>query len=446
MFYTMRKYYYWPHMSADVYNTVMGCEACAKDGIRQRKIAAKLKLFPATFPLESVALDYVGPLPKSHRGNDHLLVITDRYSKLTRTVPLKNPSARDTARAFCSHWAFIYGPPVTLLSDNGGHFTAKFFQDVCITMGIKNLYTTSYHPRTNGQTERFNRTIISALRHYVNENHRDWDDYTDVLTYSYNTQVHRATSHTPFELVLSRPPKPGVIKDLPTMRGISTAQLKLRFLSVLRHLFENSDNELKYSQEKYKEHFDQSVRQRALPAPGSYVYLRLHVANRDNTPETAPQVQRNKLRYKVEGPYEVLRSSSDSNTVVILKNGLEDTVSADHMMPSPRLPDIRTSTDESTPAPQGTNHGLSRYVFDRIVNHGYDPDDNRTMMYLVKWHGYSSAHNTWQYANTLPYNTVARYCRRNNLPIPRAPRTPLLRINRSDRIAEPNSVGGTPRS
>ena len=84
MFYSMRRHYYWPSMSLDVYNTVKRCEPCAKESIRLRKHTEKLKLFPATFPLEGVALDYLGPLPTTKNGYTHLLVIADRYSKLTR--------------------------------------------------------------------------------------------------------------------------------------------------------------------------------------------------------------------------------------------------------------------------------------------------------------------------------------------------------------------------
>ena len=136
-------------------------------------------------------------------STNHLLVVTNWYSKLTRSIPLKNPNATNCARAFRLNWAFVYGPPVTLLNDNGQNFAAKFFQHVCRIMKMKNLFTTSYHPRTNGQTERFNRTICLALRPYVNNNQKDWDEYADVLTFGYNTQVRRTKGLMPFELVLS---------------------------------------------------------------------------------------------------------------------------------------------------------------------------------------------------------------------------------------------------
>lgn len=77
--------------------------------------------------------------------------------------------------AFVNHSVFVNGPPDSLLSDNENQFVSKFFQNVCRILGIKNLFTTTYHPQLNGQVERFNRTILAALRHYVVDLANDWD-------------------------------------------------------------------------------------------------------------------------------------------------------------------------------------------------------------------------------------------------------------------------------
>ena len=110
-----------------------------------------------------MAMDILGPLPKTEHGNRFLLVITDRFSKLTRTVPLRTITALVVAKAFCDAWVFSYGPPHYLLTDNGTQFNAKFFLAVCRELGIAKIFTTAYHPQTNGQVERFNRTIINSL-------------------------------------------------------------------------------------------------------------------------------------------------------------------------------------------------------------------------------------------------------------------------------------------
>jgi transposase InsO family protein len=111
-------------------------------------------------------------------------VISDRYSKVTRTVPLRTVTALSVARAFCDHWAYVYGPPISLLTDNEPQFTAKFFQAVWSELGIQKIFTKAYHPQTNGRVERYNRTILASLRGYVSKRQDDWDDLTSAVKLS----------------------------------------------------------------------------------------------------------------------------------------------------------------------------------------------------------------------------------------------------------------------
>ena len=132
----MRKNYFWSGMASDVAETVRNCTTCAKNRVKERKRTSFLKLFPANGPLEYVSMDILGPLPKTDHGNRFLLVITDRFSKLTRTVPLRTITAMVVAKAFCESWVFSYGAPRYVLTDNGTQFNAKFFLAVCRELGI----------------------------------------------------------------------------------------------------------------------------------------------------------------------------------------------------------------------------------------------------------------------------------------------------------------------
>ena len=97
---------------------------------------------------------------------------------------MKGISAADVAKYFVNDWVFQYGPLTELISENGGCFTSKFFLNVCSILSIKNNFTTTYHPQANGQVERYNRTILATLRTYVADHPKDWDLYTDALTYA----------------------------------------------------------------------------------------------------------------------------------------------------------------------------------------------------------------------------------------------------------------------
>ena len=174
--------------------------------MKLRKRTHPLRLFPAQRPLESLSIDILGPLTKTKKGHRFLLVITDRFTKLTQVISLKRIDAYTVAVTFVEAWIFKYGPPKTLISDNSKQFAAKFFQPVCSLLGLSNIFTSTSNPQTNEQVKRYNRTILVMLRNYVNEHQDDWDRYAKALTYAYNNHVHRSTGTTPFSLVLSRPP------------------------------------------------------------------------------------------------------------------------------------------------------------------------------------------------------------------------------------------------
>ena len=347
LLYTLRQRYYWPIMSVDAYSTARMCPDCAKARIKLRKHNSELKTFPPSGPLEYIAIDILGELPRTPRGHRYLLVMTDRYSKLTRTVPLRKITAETVAQAFITHWVFVYGAPVKLLSDNGSQFTSRFFLAVCKILSIESVFTTAYHPQTNGQVERFNRTLVSTLRHYLADNQRDWDQYTDALTYGYNCTVNRMIGMRPFELVLSRTPSPLSLQQTPLLApSASRAHFKFRFLAWLRGLMATADKNLIAGQDRYKNDFDKRIR---LPTPeyqvGDQVLVNREAALRSEERTDKDRVN-NKLAPRTEGPFPVVKV--DDHTVTILRGtGLKDRISRDRVVKSPPL---RNAVEGATPS------------------------------------------------------------------------------------------------
>ena len=84
---------------------------CARNQVKLPKHTNHLKRFPEEEPLQAISMDMLGPLPLTERGKRFLLVITDRFSKLTAVVPLRTTNAYSVAIAFCEEWIFKYGPP-----------------------------------------------------------------------------------------------------------------------------------------------------------------------------------------------------------------------------------------------------------------------------------------------------------------------------------------------
>lgn len=87
---------------------------------------------------------------------------------------MKRICGKDVAQVFVKHWVAIFGPALWLLSDSLRQFAAKPCTHVSEMVGTTNLFTTTYHPQANRKEERFNRTLLNALRLYLLDYLKDW--------------------------------------------------------------------------------------------------------------------------------------------------------------------------------------------------------------------------------------------------------------------------------
>lgn len=83
----------------------------------------------------------------------------------------------------------IHEPLGHSIADNGRQLMSKFFQVVCRILHVHTSFRTTYHQQTNGQVERFDQTILSALRFCIPHDPRDWDLYWPTLNYAYKRQL-----------------------------------------------------------------------------------------------------------------------------------------------------------------------------------------------------------------------------------------------------------------
>jgi hypothetical protein len=93
--------------------------------------------------LSFVAMDILGPLPKTKQGNRFVLVMCDRFSKLVQTVALPSQTKEVTSRVLVERWVAVYGIPEVILTDNGSNFASRFFKIVTTILGI---HQCSPHP------------------------------------------------------------------------------------------------------------------------------------------------------------------------------------------------------------------------------------------------------------------------------------------------------------
>ena len=144
----------------------------------------------------------LGPLPVTARGNKYLLVLTDYFSKWVEAIPVANQEASTVCNAFIE-FVSRFGLPAEIHSDQGKNFEGLLLKLLCDRFGIHKTRTTPFRPQSDGQTERFNRTLLAALSK-ICDRQENWDEYVPLVCMYYRASVHAATGVTPALLMLGR--------------------------------------------------------------------------------------------------------------------------------------------------------------------------------------------------------------------------------------------------
>uniref|UniRef100_A0A3Q0R4V2 Gypsy retrotransposon integrase-like protein 1 n=1 Tax=Amphilophus citrinellus TaxID=61819 RepID=A0A3Q0R4V2_AMPCI len=168
--------FFWPNMTSDVKKYVVSCCLCQATKPTQRKTAGLMVPIQPQRPWEYTGVDYVGPLPRTQRGNAYILVFVDYFSKWIEVSAVREATAQVAADKFITEIFAQHGSPSNLISDRGTPFVSDLFEHVLSTLGTEHRLTTAYHPQTNA-TERVNRTLKTAIRAYVDDKHTSWDKY-----------------------------------------------------------------------------------------------------------------------------------------------------------------------------------------------------------------------------------------------------------------------------
>ena len=194
--------FFWYRMTKDIRHHVLGCGVCSLNKKAHRKARGELNLFHAGSPMERVHLDFLGPLPRTAAGNENILVLVDQFTKWVECIALPDQTALTTAKAMVEVFGRL-GFPLEIFTDQGRNFESELFKSVCDLLHIHKARTTPYHPSSNGQVERFNRTLMDAVRCFVGDQD-EWDLYLPQISAAMRSSINRSTGFTPNRLMLGR--------------------------------------------------------------------------------------------------------------------------------------------------------------------------------------------------------------------------------------------------
>nr|XP_051229268.1 uncharacterized protein LOC127347082 [Lolium perenne] len=150
-YHRLKKLFIWHGLKTAVDDFVRQCQVCQLSKHEHNKTTGKLQPLPVPeVAWQDISMDFITGLPKSD-GYDVIMVVVDRLTKFAHFVPLKHPfSASQVARALWDNVVKIHGVPLTIVSDRDTIFTSAVWRETLATAGTKLLYSTAYHPQTDG--------------------------------------------------------------------------------------------------------------------------------------------------------------------------------------------------------------------------------------------------------------------------------------------------------
>ncbi|KAJ9512027.1 hypothetical protein QJQ45_004586 [Haematococcus lacustris] len=253
--------------------------------------------------------------------------------------------------------------------------------------------SSAYHPQTDGQSERANRTVEDMLRPYLNHHKTDWDQHLAAVEFAYNSSTHVGTGFSPFYLNYGHHPRtPEALLQPPSTLVPSPAADA--FVTTMRSNIDIAKAALQRAVDKQKQQADKHRRHLEFNV-GDKVLLSTATLNLKTPSNSA------KLQPRYVGPFKVLTKVSP----VAYKLDLPTTM---RITPTFHISKLRPYLTTSSfpdrhvdlqPLPQLEN-GEEYFTIEAILGRRWN-DSQHAFQYLVKWKGYDDSFNSWEWGPAL---------------------------------------------
>jgi len=325
-------------------------------------------------------------------------------------------TAEQTAQLFYDIIFKLHGVPETCVSDRGTTFVNKFMGELLPKLGMEGCRTTAYHPQSDGQTERTNRTLEQYLRHYTAAMQDDWDEFLSSAEFAVNNAYQESVRNTPFVLNYGRHPRIPLtapfdyIRRLDDEQGVRlpidkhTGQFKVpaakRFQARMQDTLKAARDAMHEAQNRQKQYADLRRSERCF-AVGDLVMLNAKYINLKKPAEAT-----RKLLPRFIGPFKVIKKVGTPGKEVAYKLELPESMKRVHPVFHVSLLKPYHADGREQPAPPPIEvDGEQLWKFEDIL------DDRkarygRKREYLVKWLGFGHEHNSWEPESSFAHATA----------------------------------------
>lgn len=300
----IKRRFYWPGIENDVKSYVRKCEKCQKMKYSRYIKEPMVITTTASYALEKVFLDVVGPLDRDIENNKYILTVQCELSKFVEAYPLRNKETVSIAKSFVNNFILRFGIPKIIATDRGTEFISETMEEVCKLLNIEKLSSTAYHHQTIGSLENAHKHLGSFLRIQCDNHPETWSQWLPFWCFTYNNTIHSSTRYPPYELVFGKPCEmPSRISaDIEPLYNPDNYSLELKYrLQVANR--DAKENLLK-CKEKRKQNYDKYVN-RIKYNPNDMLLVKNETGS--------------KLDILYNGPYVVVEEQEPN--VKILRNG-----------------------------------------------------------------------------------------------------------------------------
>ena len=221
---------------------------------------------------------------------------------------MRDASARTTAEAFISRVVLRHGCPQLLLSDQGANFRSLLVDEVAQLCRARKVFTTPYHPQSDGLNERIHEPILRMLRTLVSDENTDWDQFLPYVQFAYNASVQVSTNESPFYLVHGRDARIPIDLKLAIYKQEklkSPSDYALMINARIQKAWKLTRQHIAESQLQQKRQYDRKAQGKDIRA-GEAVWMTNH--SRDKASR--------KLRHTKSGPFRVLEIDEKNAKIV----------------------------------------------------------------------------------------------------------------------------------
>ncbi|CAG2214079.1 Retrovirus-related Pol polyprotein from transposon 17.6,Transposon Ty3-I Gag-Pol polyprotein,Transposon Ty3-G Gag-Pol polyprotein,Retrovirus-related Pol polyprotein from transposon 297 [Mytilus edulis] len=306
---SIRQKYFWPKLYKELNSYINSCVICQSQSAGKTKPLLQISDIPP-FPFAKIGVDLSGPYPTSLSGNKYIVSFVCHYSGWPLAFPVPNKTSENVVHLLIEEIIPNFSVPLVIVSDNGGEFTSKIFEETLKELNISHITTSFYHPQGNAKVERFHRTLHDVMAKKLQSDASTWDVCLNQTIAAIRFQKNESTKFSPFFLLYNRDPVLPIDNLLKPRRKYVGEDPHKILLEQQHKSFILVHRNLKKSKEKQKQNADKN-RQEINLEIGDPVYFKNHL-------------RKSKLDTKWKPYYRIIEKTSP--VTFVLKNQLDGSV------------------------------------------------------------------------------------------------------------------------